>query len=414
MFKRLNNWHLSVLIIIVSVLSLLLIDRHVLAQWSPPSAAPGGAALAGHIVVTPMSEGLDLRGYTITDPLTDATFSINPAGPVGITTKGASFNGNVTILNSNELCFDGDCRDWAELEAGIPDDTDWTENKSNVYRLSGNVGIGLTAPDYKLHIYDGTYNLKFDGNEILHSDKSPLYIRSAGDIKFEPDAATTQVTFKNSGYVGIGTENPNKNLHVFGEGVNAEIDIQSGALLTHWGIYQDKDTADLFFWNSSNRVVFTSDGKVGINKTSPSATLDVEGDGAHAIHGESGNATYYGVFGENSVSGGIGVMGQGYAGVKGEATLANGYGVYGDQGSGAYAGYFEGTLRITNNGAQTGWLQINVVNTEPAASDCDSDSETGRMIYVDSTNQLFICDYDYSGGGGGHWRFEDYVESVPL
>lgn len=408
MFKRINNWHLSLMVVVVSVLSVFLIQQYAFAQWSPPSSSPGGSSI-NHLVVTPMTEDLNLNGSVIIDPGTDSDFSINPAGPIGISTKGASFDGDVSISSGNDLCFDGDCRTWASFEAGLDPDTDWVESGSNVYRLSGNVGIGLNSPDYKLHVYDGTYNLKFDGNEILHSESSPLYIRSGADIKFEPDASATKMTFKSSGYVGIGTEDPNKNLHVFAEGTNAEIDIQSGSALTHWGIYQSASNGNLYFWNTNNVVVFSDDGRVGINRTSPNATLDVKVNGADAIYADSDSSSYYSIFAENSASLGTAIISKGYNAVKAEATISGGKAIYGEQSSGAYAGYFEGNVKIANNGSSIGYFQFNVVTSDPPTSDCASVLDRGKAVFNSTTGELMIC--NFSKASGTDWdRFERAIE----
>ncbi len=65
------------------------------------------------------------------------------------------------------------------------------------------------------------------------------------------------------GNLGIGTDNPNRKLHIKtnsnDEFINAEIGIQSGNN-THWGIYQEIDSGNLKFWNVEDRVVFTDEG----------------------------------------------------------------------------------------------------------------------------------------------------------
>ena len=86
----------------------------------------------------------------------------------------------------------------------------------------------------------------------------------------------------NAGKVGIGATTPNSSLHIYkGAGENAEIDIQSvtGAN-KHWGIYQDRTSESLKFWNSNaggDMVTFTKDGKVGIGTVNPSQKLEVNG-----------------------------------------------------------------------------------------------------------------------------------------
>ena len=61
------------------------------------------------------------------------------------------------------------------------------------------------------------------------------------------------------GKVGVGTSNPNKQLHVYSSSTNAEIDIQTGSN-THWGIYQDNNSGNLNFWHGNNKVSFTNQG----------------------------------------------------------------------------------------------------------------------------------------------------------
>ncbi|NCD06921.1 MAG: hypothetical protein EOL97_12440, partial [Spirochaetia bacterium] len=66
-------------------------------------------------------------------------------------------------------------------------------------------------------------------------------------------------------------------------GSNAELKIQSiGGENQHWGIYHDRGTEDLRFWNNNitgekNLLTLTNDGKVGVGTTTPAYTLDVEG-----------------------------------------------------------------------------------------------------------------------------------------
>jgi len=65
MFKYVKKLNLYVLILIVSVLSLLLIDKVVLAQWMGPEGPPGDPIVPG-LVTNPLQETFDLGEYGFT------------------------------------------------------------------------------------------------------------------------------------------------------------------------------------------------------------------------------------------------------------------------------------------------------------------------------------------------------------
>jgi len=128
----------------------------------------------------------------------------------------------------------------------------WTKNVNDIYNNnSGNIGIGVTAPSEKIHIYDasilietytggvkglmGSYNGggKFNiagsvGNEIIFGDpnnannyyNSYLYTSTSpnnGHYIIQPFTSTSYpiAFFRNDGNIGFNTNGPEERLHLF-------------------------------------------------------------------------------------------------------------------------------------------------------------------------------------------------------
>ena len=221
MLKRINNLHLSFLVVLVSVLSIFLIQQYAFAQWEDPTSLPGGGTDTGNIVLNPMADDLQLNDFSLLGP----NITIDSDG-----------NDAVSIINNARLCLNGDCQ--GTWPSG--GDTDWTENAPNIYRLSG--------------------------------------------------------------YVGIGTDTPNRKLHIADYSSNAEIDIQSiSGEGNHWAIYHDTNSDDLRFWKESlNTVVFSDNGYVGIGTDTPTYKLDIKALGAESgLRALAENSSAYAIFAEN-------------------------------------------------------------------------------------------------------------------
>lgn len=121
----------------------------------------------------------------------------------------------------------------------------WTANGANLYRFSGNVGIGTTIPSKSLHVYDGASGNPVNSTAVaVLEDNSNAYL---------------QINSPNSSYAGI----------LFGRNGRAS---EGGISFT--------PSEDLTFLTGNNltRMTVKADGKVGIGTTNPAATLTVTGN----------------------------------------------------------------------------------------------------------------------------------------
>jgi len=189
---------------------------------------------------------------------------------------------------------------------------------SNVYLTSssaGNVGIGTSSPSSKLTI-SGTNNATseitlINTNPSTDNDWSITPYYNDQSLRFRTNgAATTVMTLKDNGNVGIGTTSPSYKLHTKGT-VNGNVNIaveNDSTGVDAYSSYRFKndsiDTAVMFLTGSNNtnyagasslnmyqgtnlplgfvtnntlRMIVTGDGNVGIGTTSPSSKLEVDG-----------------------------------------------------------------------------------------------------------------------------------------
>ena len=210
--------------------------------------------------------------------------------------------------------------------------------------VEGNVGIGTNNPSSKLTVADGMdgsnsqTGLEFipqdssNRNIIFSYDRSSSAYKQlnfdASDFRFNPGGGTKMVIL-NNGNVGIGTTNPNANLHVVGTGLftgdvnitqTAAVGVLSTANLDNGSAVglsltypasnvaagdglaiaigiagrgrsyiansnknTNLDASNLAFYTESGgvigeRMIINQDGKVGIGVTGPTAKLHVSGN----------------------------------------------------------------------------------------------------------------------------------------
>jgi sugar lactone lactonase YvrE len=175
---------------------------------------------------------------------------------------------------------------------------------------SGNVGIGTTSPQAKLHVSNGFSVLPPAGTEFLVEDSGALIVQLSsgsvntatinfgdtdnavrGRVQYDHlidalelwSAGSERVTINSSGNVGISTTSPAQKLSVHGGALIAGT-TTARALVA---------TSTLWIQGTSGTTLYAKqDGKVGIGTVTPSYTLDVNGI-VNSLTG-SGNGYYIG------------------------------------------------------------------------------------------------------------------------
>jgi hypothetical protein len=190
---------------------------------------------------------------------------------------------------------------------------------------SGNVGIGETSPDNKLHIKGGsTTRLKVESSGsntgVLltenGSDKWSLASASGALLFYSEAASSTRLAINTSGNVGINTTSPTNLLDIKGNGNSKGLDIHHSngnmvAQLIHGG---SGDEGQLKLYDSNSETVrisgennvasFINSGNVGIGQTSPDTILHI----TKAMSSSPTSNIYLDVSGTNTAGGGGSVI----------------------------------------------------------------------------------------------------------
>lgn len=187
---------------------------------------------------------------------------------------------------------------------------------------SGNVGIGTSTPSSKLEIAGSTSTISNSSGDITINAASgfislnsniltnlsqiraasgtaavPAYsfstdtnsgmYSSGSDYLYLATAGTSRLTINSSGYVGIGTTDPQQQLHIYTTTGNANLRLQGNSSSEYMDVFSGSLTQGLwggnlplvFATNYTEKMRIDTSGYVGIGTTSPFAYLLKAGGG---------------------------------------------------------------------------------------------------------------------------------------
>jgi hypothetical protein len=149
---------------------------------------------------------------------------------------------------------------------------------------NGNVGIGVSNPEYKLHIGVNNAGLRIEGPASALSGGAALSIGGTGDVVVDkPGTVGGRLIIKENGNIGIGNNNPNSAL-TFAPSLGKKITLYPGA------------TGDVGFGVAGNRLQIYSDNPnadvaIGYDAAGVfNEKLAVKANGALAVNGNTGSA----------------------------------------------------------------------------------------------------------------------------
>jgi len=345
-----------------------------------------------------------------TDSPNAAEFSATPNGvlevegtkPVVYLSETDTTDAHAWLGVSSGVTYLGSTGSGLQIRTG----TDSASTKVTV-DTSGNVGIGTSSPSKTLHV-NGELQVE---NNLTLNENTPAIVIPNGDLRLFT-GGTERMRIDSSGNVGIGTDSPDRNLHIetagdsylrvsgnrgnandlhvgniefensFGSaGVIAEI----RAITGNSGTQSTKGQLAFYTDDGSTyaeRMRIDSSGKVGIGTSSPAQLLEVSGNGGKSRFTRSGSAgTTMEFYAGGSQSGGIQVQ-------------STGLGISGGTGENHVFIDTSGNLRVnTTAGVYSGGEKMSIL----------ASSSEGLGIKTTSATKQCLGLYNSDAGGARHF-----------
>lgn len=190
---------------------------------------------------TPLVYGdFSTKKLTINDSLQSKYFTMVTGAVNGYLLK-TDASGNASWIAPSSAITAGAGLSWS----GTTLNSAWTLSGSDVYRTSGNLGIGTSSPFAKLHVAGtsntigylessstiGTWltldNLSTGATNWDLVSTGSSNSEGTGNLLFRGNGSVKMMLQSSSGNVGIGTTSPSSRLHVYNSGGNSTVNIQS-------------------------------------------------------------------------------------------------------------------------------------------------------------------------------------------